>query len=773
VERALRQTQVLLAGGRFGGLRLLRSLGNIRYQIALILLLAIAPLALLAVYLAVDNGRKDAARARADSREAVRLVALDLNRVIQSSSDLVQGLSRYSVIRDPAGSCDAELAALKPAFPQFVNMFVVDTDSRVLCAASNPMNVRTLQDYPEDLALLDRVRRSGQVAVGDFVLTSPGKRVVPVVGPVMDEDHHQVRSFVFVTVDLDWLDKQINKMQIPAEATLLVMDGQGREIARNPRSPDWPAGTPAPPLERTLVGKNDFDGEVKGYDGISRFYSVARVRSGDDLLVVMKIRLSEIYRPAKRRLALHLSGLGIVGLLVLGLTWLGSGRYFTRPLSRLIETANRLASGSLDARTGLEYRGEIGVLAKSFDQMADALEQNQIRETQAAEEKARLRAQLNQAQKMESVGRLAGGVAHDFNNLLTVINGYSKTLMQGLNSPQRRYAEQINKAGESAASLTRQLLAFSRMEVTHPEKVHLNAIVAESREMLERMVGRHIEMKTSLQASPDSVLADPNQIQQCLMNLAVNARDAMPAGGKLTIETGNAGVRPRDIPIGSSGAPGPHVRLTVRDTGVGMDEETRQRIFEPFFTTKEKGTGTGLGLSTVHGIVSQWQGFVDVGSAPGKGSEFSIYLPLTLSANSQPNAPAAETTVHPAASETVLVVEDQDVVREFVVESLRTYGYSVLQARNGAEALRIIERTGAGIHLMMIDIMMPGMRGSELATRANAVCPSMKVLLMTGCAEGSANEMEWLAEKDAVIMKPFGPEVLEARVRNLLHPLGA
>jgi two-component system, cell cycle sensor histidine kinase and response regulator CckA len=397
-----------------------------------------------------------------------------------------------------------------------------------------------------------------------------------------------------------------------------------------------------------------------------------------------------------------------------------------------------------------------------------------ITERKRAEaEKAKLEAQLNEARKMESIGRLAGGIAHDFNNLLTVINGYSDVLMHQLDSQRRKYAEQINKAGESAASLTRQLLAFSRMEVTHPQAVLLNHIVAESGEMLQRLVGRHIEMKTSLGASPDKVLADPNQIHQCLMNLAVNARDAMPAGGRLTIETGNVEVARHEIPPGSSGAPGPHVRLTVRDNGIGMDEETSQRIFEPFFTTKEKGRGTGLGLSTVYGIVSQWKGFLKVGSEPGKGSEFTIYLPLDLSASTQPNARAAETGIPPAASETVLVVEDQDIVREFVVESLRMNGYTVLEARNGAEALKIIQSKGAGIDLMMTDVLMPGMRGKELAARAHAVCPSMKVLFMTGYADGSIDENEWRdgqGGKAEVLMKPFSLEALEARVRNMLHP---
>ena len=387
----------------------------------------------------------------------------------------------------------------------------------------------------------------------------------------------------------------------------------------------------------------------------------------------------------------------------------------------------------------------------------------------AEEEKTKLEAQLHEAQKMESIGRLAGGIAHDFNNLLTVINGYSKILMQQLDRQHRKHAEQINKAGESAASLTRQLLAFSRMEVTHPQPVLLNDVVAESREMLERLVGEHIEMRTRLSAAPDKVLADPNQIHQCLMNLVVNARDAMPAGGQLTIETGNVEVAADDFPPGSTGAPGPHVRLVVRDTGAGMDEETSKRIFEPFFTTKEKGRGTGLGLSTVYGIVSQWQGFLTVRSERGRGSEFSICLPLNLSAESSTQAPEADAGTRPAVSETVLVVEDQDIVREFVVESLRMNGYEVLEARNGSEALQVITQSGGGIHLMMTDVLMPGMRGRELAERAHVVCPSMKVLFMTGYADGAIDGIDGPDGRDDVILKPFAPEALEARVRNILR----
>jgi CheY-like chemotaxis protein len=243
----------------------------------------------------------------------------------------------------------------------------------------------------------------------------------------------------------------------------------------------------------------------------------------------------------------------------------------------------------------------------------------------------------------------------------------------------------------------------------------------------------------------------------------------MSGGGQLIIETGNADIGHDEIPPGSGGEPGPHVRLTVRDTGVGMDEQTAQRIFEPFFTTKEKGKGTGLGLSTVYGIVSHLQGFLRVRSQPGHGSEFNLYLPLNVAATQLPAASPVEPETFPEVSETVLVVDDQEIVRDFVAESLRMAGYSVLEARGGLEALQVIEQNCNGIHLMMTDVMMPGMGGTELAAHANVVCPSLKVLFMTGYADGSGDGVEVLTDKDEVIMKPFTPEELEVRVRSLLN----
>ena len=1033
--------------------------GNVRYQIALILLLAILPLALLAIYLEVQAGREQATRARADSHATVRQVVQDVNRVIQSSSDLVLAFSHISAKHGE--SCDSQLAALKPAFPQFANMFMVDRESTIVCAASNPLKLRSLRDRPENDALMMRVLSTRGVAVGSFALTAPGKRVVPVAGPVMDETG-EVRSVFFVTLDLEWLNDRVNRISLPEGAVLLVMDDHGRELARNPRAPWWLAGMPAPPLERTLVGQRDFDREVRGYDRISRFYSLASAGEGASIQVVMKTRLSQIYQPSQRRLALHLGGLAGVGLLVLGLTWVGSNRYFRLPVAKLIETSGQLAAGQLEARSGLSLQGEMGSLAQSFDRMADTLEQNHARERESAvresgrlkrlkqlsefsmmlagdpaivferivrllgelfevravclseltgddvifraiymngdvvsnaggcalaitpccsvvasreirihqkvqekfpeaeflrelnaqswcgfpsldsegnvvgvtclvddkprefseedqqilwvvgqriatefdrgrhmgerarmeetllenkrgleeaqhmarvgsysgdgdtgimkwsdelyrifeadpsagvpdlalvlekthpddrariaensarvtreggdfevehrlqmpdgrvkhvlvqgtsiraadrklwvrgtvqdvtdrkraeEEKTQLRSQLNQAQKMESIGRLAGGIAHDFNNLLTVVTGYSHLLLDqgGLPDRVRSRIEEIHKAGERAAKLTQQLLTFSRKQVIMPRNVNLNGVISEVAGMLAPMMGEDIRITAVLAPDLGPALVDPDQMHQVVMNLAVNARDAMPEGGDLRFETSNVAVGTKldsNLPAGIT--PGCYVLLSVSDSGTGMDAETMQLIFEPFFTTKPIGQGTGLGLSTVHGIVRQSGGWIAAQSERGKGTSFRIYFPRVNSPAGE-GGPRRDEPAARGAGETILVVEDQDAVLEFTADVLCDLGYRVLKARGAEDAIRFAHENRT-IDLMITDVVMPGMSGPQLANNLEAVRPHLKVLFASGYAENTA------AMKPGAhyLPKPFTYEALAAKVREII-----
>ncbi len=378
--------------------------------------------------------------------------------------------------------------------------------------------------------------------------------------------------------------------------------------------------------------------------------------------------------------------------------------------------------------------------------------------------------QLRQAQKMEAVGQLAGGIAHDFNNLLMVIQGDSDLILRRLPEGHalRRNAEGIREAAQQAAALTRQLLAFSRKQVLAPKVVDLNAIMAALHKMLQRLLGETIHLVTVPGPNLASVKADPGQIEQVIMNLAVNARDAMPDGGQLTIETGQIELDAATARQHGEALPGSYVMLAVTDTGSGMDEATRSRLFEPFFTTKEQGKGTGLGLSTVYGIVKQSGGHIWVYSEPARGTTFKICLPaVAAEPEDVVDAPAIVET--PAArAETVLLVEDAARVREVVREILEMSGYRILEARHGAEAIEISERHDGPIHLLVTDVVMPHMSGRELAQHLAPLRPDMRVLYMSGYTDDAIVRHGVLEAGTAFLSKPFTPDALAAKVREVL-----
>jgi nitrogen-specific signal transduction histidine kinase/CheY-like chemotaxis protein len=385
-------------------------------------------------------------------------------------------------------------------------------------------------------------------------------------------------------------------------------------------------------------------------------------------------------------------------------------------------------------------------------------------------QRRQLEEQLRQAQKIEAVGRLAGGVAHDFNNLLNVITGYGQMVFRRLpDGPEREKTKAILQAAERAAGLTRQLLAFSRKQVLEPKVLDLNAVVGGMDEMLRRLIGEDIELHTQLAPSLGRTKADPGQLEQVLMNLVVNARDAMPRGGRLTLQTANAVMDDTYIRDHLGARPGRYVMLAVCDNGLGMDPETQKHIFEPFFTTKEKGKGTGLGLATVYGIVKQSEGYIWVESAPGAGTTVKVYLPRVEA------EPAAEEVRRPAVpeelprgTETVLLVEDEDMVRRMTREVLEGAGYRVLEASSGFEALRVSAGHDGNLDLLLTDVVMPGMSGRELSERLAPVRPTMKVLYMSGHTDDAIFHHGVTQAGTGFLQKPFTPDALERRVRELL-----
>jgi signal transduction histidine kinase len=527
--------------------------------------------------------------------------------------------------------------------------------------------------------------------------------------------------------------------------------GSAQNLERVERVPDSSAG------KQIHIGKERFFARtITLGGGVPPAITLTVLKSYDDA------------EASLRKLNHLLLGLGLAALFAGGLLVFVIADRFTRPLSALADGVRALEHGDYAYPLNANGSGgdEVARLTRAFREMRSTLERDKT-------QKEQLEGQLRQAQKMDAIGRLAGGVAHDFNNLLTVIKGNSGLLAERLPADERLLGctRQIEGAADRAVSLTRQLLAFCRMQVLQPKILDLNQLVSEMCKLLRRLVREDIAFVFEAGESLGRVKADPGQVEQVIMNLVVNAGDAMPAGGRLTVETRNVTADEkwalRRPPI----VPGDYVLLAVTDNGQGMDAETKARIFEPFFTTKEQGKGTGLGLATVYGIVKQSAGCIWVESEPGKGARFEIYLPRVYEAQ---EAPAVEKTEMARIEErkTVLIAEDEQAVRDLASEFLESAGYTVLTAKDGGQALNVAEHSDAPIDVLLTDVVMPRMRGTELAKRLRKSQPDLTVVYMTGYFEYKRNGDKFL-EEDVVLQKPFTRATLVAAVRLALDRVRA
>jgi signal transduction histidine kinase len=488
-----------------------------------------------------------------------------------------------------------------------------------------------------------------------------------------------------------------------------------------------------------------------------------------ELIVRNQIPSIEQLNRSNERLILLLF---VFALVLLTLIYTSLVHWVSQPLRKIMASLKRNDPKPIEKMCWDHSEfGELARTTRKFFEQRDNLirEMEERRVTEEALRKSE--EELRHSQKMEAVGRLAGGVAHDFNNLLTAIIGYAELISTRTtsNALAKQNADLIRKAGEQAAALTRQLLAFSRKQILQPKVIDLNALVVEMEKLLRRVIGERFDLQSHPDAEMGRVKADPSQIEQVVLNLGVNARDAMPTGGKLIIRTSNARLDSTAAPqISASLKPGDYIVLSVTDTGAGMDEETKSHIFEPFFTTKGPGKGTGLGLATVYGIVRQTGGGISVESEPGKGSTFRIYLP-------QVTAPVdfTKTALAPVDKsenfETVLVVEDEEIVRELVCEVLQEQGYNILCARDGVDALEMAGSFEGTIHLLVTDVIMPNMNGQELAAKLSTLRPDMKVLYVSGYSDNDIGDHGVLDPRFELLQKPFTPQTLARKIRDVIH----
>jgi signal transduction histidine kinase len=506
-------------------------------------------------------------------------------------------------------------------------------------------------------------------------------------------------------------------------------------------------------------------------EGVVTFSQMLTGWDGTPLAQLVVRNESPVVRELNRSSQQLLIAFCIFALVVVLLITSSLVRWVRWPLRQIMASLKRNDSKPIDGLC--EDNSEFGELArttKKFFEQRDNLirEMEERRVTEEALRKSE--EELRHSQKMEAVGRLAGGVAHDFNNLLSAIIGYAELLATrtSSNSLAKQNAELIRKAGEQAAGLTRQLLAFSRKQILQPKVIDLNALIGEMEKLLRRVIGERFNLQSHPEAEMGRVKADPSQIEQVVLNLGVNARDAMPKGGTLIIRTSNVRLDRNTAPqISASLKPGDYVMLSVTDTGAGMDEDTKSHIFEPFFTTKGPGKGTGLGLATVYGIVTQTGGGISVESEPGKGSTFRIYLPQVSAPVDFTRAPSPPVDKSDNF-ETVLVVEDEEIVRELVCEVLEDQGYNVLCAADGVEALKMAADFDGTIHLLVTDVIMPGINGRVLADKISGRRPDTKVLYCSGYAQNASLRLGIPGPDAAFLQKPYTAAKLLNTIREIL-----
>ena len=720
---------------------------GLRFRLVTLVIAALAPFVILIGFVA----RQHRANERAYTENAAVAVAANVAQQLEDrigAMELALLALRRAVEVSPVKIAQNDIVlrgfnADSP--PQFEHFAVI---------APNGMNIGTSDSFPNGARRAIDFHADQEIESKSAFRLFRQKRLYGKDGPeaialVYELDDRGTRLIGLLA--LARLHDEVLARELPAGSVAAVVDESGGIVTSSPDSGFWAGLNPraaqfSPPDSATGVG-------LLGGPGGGALYSAYAEVELAPFRVYVGTPVSLAFASARRDFLLAIEWGLLAFLLGVGLAWTQATRII-KPLEQLAADADVLGRGELGHRSRVDSTDELGQLARSINAMAETIE---LREAEAI-----------QAQKMESVGQLAGGIAHDFNNLLTVISGRLELLAasEGLKPDEEEDIAEIRAATTRATSLTRQLLAFSRKQLLRPKVVDLNTVVDGLEPMLRRLIGEDVQIILQRDSGIGSVLADPGQLHQVLLNLSLNARDAMPTGGLLRIETNAVHVTAEMTAAAPSVQPGDYAVVSVTDTGHGMDERAKARIFDPFFTTKAAGKGTGLGLSTVYGIVKQSGAVITVDSAPGRGATFRVYFPVaeTEATGEYP------VIAHESAdgTERVLIVEDERAVRDLAVRILEARGYNVISAAHSGDALQIIEGSNRPIDLVITDVVMPGMNGRELVEALRKARPGIKVLYMSGYTDDEIVRRGLLDPSVDFIQKPFTAQDLAVQTRRAL-----
>ncbi|MGX1319672.1 signal transduction histidine kinase/CheY-like chemotaxis protein [Bradyrhizobium sp. USDA 377] len=711
----------------------------------------------------MQNRSSDIDAALTNLTAAADEIAGDLDEKIRGTTQLHYGLARARDLdtRDKA-ACSAFLSEVREEYPQFTGILTIDPDGSLFCDSLRTNRSLDLRDR----AYFKQALVSRGVVLEPVFGRLTGMSVLQIAFPVRTEAG-ALKLILLASFNLRKF-AEFHHKRLLAEKDVLLVDGKGTVLVA-PSGAGW-----TEPVGGSIAGSELFRfastpdrksfHEVTDREGRTHVWSVAaRSPTRDAGLYILVGRSKDgLVAAANRRLYEDLAILTVASLLLLVAVLILATVSVGRQVGRLAAMAKKLGRGDLSARIPPPHPGgELGGLMTLLNDTAESLQQQRAAI-------ADLNQKLSQSQKMEAMGQLTGGVAHDFNNLLTVILGNSEHLADRLAGDKElhRIAGDIATAAERGSDLTRSLLAFARKQPLRPRDIDIAGKLLDMEPLLRRSLGEHIECTFALDADLWMTSVDPGQLATALLNLVLNARDALPDGGKLTVEARNISLGDSDLDVNGEPRPGEYVMVAVTDTGTGMTAEVASRAFEPFFTTKEVGKGTGLGLSMVYGFVRQSGGLVQMQSEPGHGSVVRLFFPRLATPLAEDPLPA-ERVAAPDGSETILVVEDDDMVRAYIENELKALGYRVIAKSNGPAALDLLRQRG-DIHLLFTDVVMPGgMFGPELARQATALRPGLKVLFTSGYTQDPVKTPDGVGDA-RILTKPFRRKDLAAMLRATL-----